>query len=563
MQRSFAGQWAVGVACLALISVTLAALGIALLHEAERRLDRSRTAGAIHATLVEVAHDKTRLRVWAYRTVAGASADTPPNATPEDRMRLLARMEEGLARIAALDRTARLPGRVPPAPDAGPDAGPAPQPGTDPAADTRTVTLAALHRALDGLAQETAALLRPADPALATAAVFDRLDRSLDAAEGADLAGLMDAALAAEARWLAEERAAADRAVARARGVALGSAAFALPAALGLALWLTAGLRGPLARLEQGVAAFAADTPGHRLGRFRHREFDRLARQLDAMADEIDRHRAREAGARAALEAEVASRTADLSRALDALAASDRARTQLLADVGHGLRTPVTVIRGEAQIALRRPADPTGLADGLTRIVEVTRQMERLIEDVLVLVHGTPAPPVHPRPITLHEALDPALTLARPLAEGRGITLTADAPDIALHADPARLEQVLGCLLDNAVRYSRPGDSVHITARPTPDGALIELTDTGIGIAPEDLPNLATRGWRSATARAHRPDGLGLGLAIATRLAEAHSARLTLTPAAPPTDPDAADSPTTGTTARLHWPATPPAAPSP
>ncbi|MGY6632558.1 MAG: sensor histidine kinase [Alkalilacustris sp.] len=550
MRRSFAGQWAIGVACLALLSISLGALGVGLLHEAQQRLDRSRIAGAIHATLAEVAHDKTHLRVWAYRALAGAGTPAHPLATAEERTRLLAQMTEGLERIVALDHAARRLAR------------------SDvraPGPDTRAMTVAALRRALDGLAQETGALLGPGPTAAVRAGGFDALDRDLDAAEGAGLAALMEAALVAEAAALADERARADRAVGLARGLALGSAALALPVAVGLALWLTAGLRGPLARLEAGIAAFATNRPGQRLGRFRHREFDRLARQFDAMADEIDRHRAREAGARAALEAEVAHRTAELSQALAALAASDRARTQLLADVGHGLRTPVTVIRGEAQVALRRPQDHQGLQAGLGRIVDVTRQMERLIEDVLVLTHDPAGPvagpsadqlAVQPEPVSLDAAVAPALGLARRHAQARGVHLTADIPPgLQLLADRARFDQVLGCLLDNAVRYCRAGDTVTLRALCSPEaGVAIEVADTGIGIDPADVPHLATRGWRSAAARAHRPDGLGLGLAIAQRLAAAHGARLRVGPAGGG-----------GTLARLDWPAAPsrPSSPPP
>lgn len=548
MQRSLAGQMSFGVACLAGLCLALAGLGVFLLQEAQMRLDKGYLASEIHASLVSVAHDKARLRVWAYRAVLAENDTIRMSEVEAERIRLLTSMSYALARIEALDREARGLQRVRPSPD--------------PEEATRATTIAALSQALEGLARETAPLIRT--PAAGQDQALAQLDRDLDTAEGSDLPELMDVALAAEADALARERLRAETAMARARTASLGAAVLAFPSALSLAIWLGVGLRRPLAQLEAGLAAYAAGDTGHKLGAFRHREFDQLARQFDSMAEEIDRHRAREASAREALEAEVAFRTAELEDALRALAASDRARTQLLADVSHGLRTPVTVIRGEGQVALRGPKEPEALSDALIRIVEVTRQMERLIEDLLVLTQtssahsaelGTRPAPSPPIPleigaIDLAEAIGPALLLAQRHGLEREVTVCAQVPPaLRILADPARFQQVMGCLLENAVRYSHRGGEVTLSAAyfSSANGPAIrlEITDQGIGITPEERAHLCDRGWRSEAARAHRPDGLGLGLAIAQELVQAQGADMTLAP-----NPNG-----TGTLARLDWPA--------
>ena len=244
------------------------------------------------------------------------------------------------------------------------------------------------------------------------------------------------------------------------------------------------------------------------------------------MATEVEAARARGQQNRAELERTVAARTAELRRTLDELAASEGARQKLLADISHELRTPVTVIRGEAQVALRhKAASPKTYRTALERIVGVTRQMGHLIEDLLVLVRDPKGQPlIAARDIGLSDVIGPVLETAQSLAREREVILHGPDPycDVTLRADPARLRQVLGCLLDNALRYSHPGGTVRLAvAQGSADRLEIQISDQGIGIDPDDLDRVFDRGWRSEGARMHRPDGLGLGLAIARQLTHA------------------------------------------
>jgi signal transduction histidine kinase len=103
-------------------------------------------------------------------------------------------------------------------------------------------------------------------------------------------------------------------------------------------------------------------------------------------------------------------------------------------------------------------------------------------------------------------------------------------PDPPVMADPDRLRQVLVCLLDNGLRYSHPGGRVDLGLEPSENELRVVIRDQGIGIAPADMPHLFARGWRAEAARAHRPDGLGLGLAIARHLTEAMGGRVEVGP---------------------------------
>ena len=499
-------------AALAGLALLMAVLGWHILREAEHRVLRGRIASDIYASLLMFAEDKAELRGWSYRRILGQAAP------PETREALIDRLEAHLADYTALIQEAR-------AADARRNKPPA-------EAEARDRTRALLAAALDRLDAETGALL-PARPT-AEGVAIQRIDRQFDGRFGdmadADLPALLAQSLAAERAALDMDRLRADEGLAGARRLFLIAAGGGVAGSLALALWLVARLRDPLRRIEQGLGAYARGDFSHRFDGFRDREFIRLGRQLNVMAAEVTQNRQREARFRSQLEDAVAARTAELRRALDELAASEQARQQLIADIGHELRTPVTVIRGEAQVALRAP-DPDTPRAALTRIVAVTRQMGRLIEDLLTFVRDPRGPlSVDPRPVALAPLLSCAVEGARGQGLARGVTVAQEPlPEgCTVLADPDRLQQVVAALLDNAVRYSHPGGQVAVAVTQAPAAVTLHVRDQGIGIAHDDLARVFTRGWRGEAARRHRPDGLGLGLAIAQDLVQAQGGRLVL-----------------------------------
>ncbi|MFN3278240.1 MAG: sensor histidine kinase [Paracoccus hibiscisoli] len=486
---------------LAALALLLAWLGWHVLQQAEQHVLRGRIASDIFTTLTSFSQDKAKLRNWSYRRILGQPA------TAERRDGLIDSMTRHLTLFQALKDQA------------------------PPEDQARSRTLTLLQATVAKLDAETQALL-PGD----AGGALDRFDREFDRVEVTDIPALLEESLHAEQRALDLERQRADDSLRDARRLFVGASASGVALSLMLALWLAARLRQPLRRLDAGLGAYARGDFGHRFDGFRDREFVTLGHQLNAMAAEVVQNRQREAQFRNQLEAAVRDRTRDLTQALDHLAASEGARQQLMADIGHELRTPVTVIRGEAQVALRDPGP--GLdrhRQALTRIVDVTRQMGRLIEDLLVFVRdpaGTPA--VRPRAIALGTALSPALENAARLAAPRGIGLQADDAVAATRvlADPERLSQAVAALLDNALRYSHDGSRITLRVLPDEDEVALQIRDHGIGIDDRDLPHLFTRGWRGAQARMHRADGLGLGLAIARDLVEMQGGRLSLAAAA-------------------------------
>jgi two-component system sensor histidine kinase BaeS len=216
-----------------------------------------------------------------------------------------------------------------------------------------------------------------------------------------------------------------------------------------------------------------------------------------------------------------------LARAFNSMAArleaDEQKRRGLLADVTHELRTPLTVIQGNLEGLLDGvyPADPAHLSP----ILDETRVLSRLIDDLRTLSlaeSGTLA--LHRESTDLGVLAGETVAAFRPQAEAAGVALGLDVSDDLplLAVDPVRLSEVLNNLVANALRYTPSGGRVTISGRPAEDGgAVLEVRDTGAGIATEALPHVFDRFYKSADSR-----GSGLGLAIAKNLVAAHGGQL-------------------------------------
>lgn len=211
-----------------------------------------------------------------------------------------------------------------------------------------------------------------------------------------------------------------------------------------------------------------------------------------------------------------------LSRAFNAMATrlerNEQDRRRLLADVTHELRTPLTILQGQLE----------GLLDGvyprdeahLNVALDETRVMARLIEDLRTLTLSEAGSLKLER-----ESVDPGALIADIAAAfgaqavQSGIQLSAEAePDLpALDADPTRLREVLGNLIANALRYTPAEGRIQLGAARSDGAICLTVSDTGRGIAAEDLPHIFDRFYKGADSR-----GTGLGLAIAKSLVEAH-----------------------------------------
>ena len=218
----------------------------------------------------------------------------------------------------------------------------------------------------------------------------------------------------------------------------------------------------------------------------------------------------------------------DLGRAFnEMLTRLDRAvqaLSRFSADASHELRTPLTSIRGTVQVALARERTREELEDTLADVLDETEWMLHLVDGLLTLARGEEGTALVARTrVDIGALLDDVCEVGSALAVGKPVELRLEMEDgLEIQGSPGPLRQVFLNLVSNAVKFTEVG-SVLIGARRAPEGGWVEVrvADTGVGIAPEELPRVFDRFYRGEAARG-RPAGTGLGLAIARLIVEQH-----------------------------------------
>lgn len=215
-----------------------------------------------------------------------------------------------------------------------------------------------------------------------------------------------------------------------------------------------------------------------------------------------------------------------LSESFNEMASSlernDRERRDMLADVAHELRTPLSVIRGRLEGIIDGVYQENGSQVSLA--LEQTYILERLIEDLrLLTLAETRQLPFDKRNVDIGQLIEATMEMFSAEAKEKNISLTLNEKDGNLVAviDPQRFEQVMSNIIGNALRYIHEGGKVWVTAKETRDGIKITVNDNGAGIPKEDLPFIFERFWRKDKSRSRASGGTGLGLAIAKHLIEA------------------------------------------
>jgi signal transduction histidine kinase len=204
--------------------------------------------------------------------------------------------------------------------------------------------------------------------------------------------------------------------------------------------------------------------------------------------------------------------------------ALDRER-QFVADAGHELRTPLSLLTTELELALRRPRSNTELTTALRSALDDVERLSRLARAMLAATADRPRRPDAPRPsVELAPVLDTVVTRYRAADTGTDVTLDRPDDGLRVRTDPDDFDRIITNLLDNAAEHGRPP----ITIRAYPGDAAtvtIEIRDHGDGIDPDFLPHAFDRFTRADTSRT--TNGSGLGLAIVTTLAERNHATVT------------------------------------
>ena len=209
----------------------------------------------------------------------------------------------------------------------------------------------------------------------------------------------------------------------------------------------------------------------------------------------------------------------------------ERVRKDFVANVSHELRTPLTAIRGYAETLLDGALEDQ---ENNRKFLEVIRahaiRLNNIASDLLVLSELESGAALAPEPVPIHAALEAAVRTIESEARVRNVSLhVGDLGEGRVIGHRIRLEQAFVNLLDNAVKFNRPGGEVRIEASRTADGKLrVAIADTGIGIPSEDLPRIFERFYRVDKARSREVGGTGLGLSIVKHVIERMNGSVTV-----------------------------------
>ncbi|HTA45138.1 MAG TPA: ATP-binding protein [Bryobacteraceae bacterium] len=204
--------------------------------------------------------------------------------------------------------------------------------------------------------------------------------------------------------------------------------------------------------------------------------------------------------------------------------------SQFAADASHELRTPLAVIRTSAELALRRARAPEAYRDSLKEIAEEAERMTQLVEDLLFLArHDAQSAEMPKEPVDLADLVSDVTQEIRGIADIRQVRIHKTPPDdrsgpMLISGNRPALHRLILLLLDNAVKYSRPGADVLAAVTAQQDEIAITIQDFGVGISQGDLPHIFKRFYQADCARTD--GGFGLGLALAESIARAHDASI-------------------------------------
>lgn len=288
----------------------------------------------------------------------------------------------------------------------------------------------------------------------------------------------------------------------------IGTAVLVGLALLGYAL-VRSSLR-PLVAVEATAAAIAGGDLTRRVPEADPRtEVGRLSGALNAMLGQVER------AFRAQQHSESSARQ------------SEERMRRFVADASHELRTPLTSIRGFAELYRQGAVDGKDELDRVMRRVEdEAARMGLLVEDLLLLARLDQQRPLVREPVDLLELAGDAVHDARAVAPDRAVTLDVDGDPPVVLGDDARLRQVLGNLVSNALTHTPAGSPVTIRLGRRAGLAMLEVVDRGIGLGDEQAAKVFERFYRVDSARTRASGGSGLGLSIVAALVAAHGGRV-------------------------------------
>ena len=293
--------------------------------------------------------------------------------------------------------------------------------------------------------------------------------------------------------------------------------------------WLFNQLYQPLIVIKNATTAIASDNYQQPIAEKLDDEFQEIASSVNQLALKLQEHEAAEASARRRLEFEVDQRTSELTKINLELTKIDARRRQFISDVSHEFRTPLTIIRGEAQVTLRlNSASQLDYKTTLESVLSQAVNLSRLVDDLLFLTRAEMNQlSLEKIPTDIEQLVESELIKWRRLYPHRKITLQSELNSIHTHLliDPSRIRQVLSILIDNASKYSGVNQAIDVSLSDNTKFIYLKVQDYGGGISAAEIDNIFERFVRFSKDK----EGLGLGLPIARAIVEAHGGNIQVT----------------------------------
>lgn len=504
--------WAFSI--LAVVSIIQGVLGWSVLKVADQNIQRGRVANELLVGFVDLSANKNKLRILLSESYLGRPVKADEFKTTHQSM------VENLDLLEQLGQKAtqlQIDQREMDAENA-----------------ERLRALKILRVGVNGIGQQMSLFTeRPESRATLN---WQDLNEVFDMAAGQDLRDLLSASISRERLATARDRAAADASILQLNQLAVSATITLSIIAVLLALYFLQALSTPFQRISEGAKALESGNLDFRIPETQNDEFSHLARAVNHMAKELSEFRGKEIAARAELEQLVRERTLEVQEGLHRMEKLDLRRRQMFADISHELKTPTTSIRGEAEIMLRgRDKSAEEYKDSLSRILDSAQHLGLVIEDLLTLSRSDIDTLVFDRkPVIVQDILQESVSQIQPLSNKKHIQIHADlhTPTVIL-GDRQRLKQLFVIILDNAIQYSNPHTTISVSSQEIRDEehnafCQIQITDCGIGISETDQHRVWNRHFRGELAKQIRPDGQGLGLALASAITRAHFGKIQL-----------------------------------
>lgn len=504
--------WAFSI--LAVISIIQGVLGWSVLKVADQNIQRGRIANELLSGFVDLSANKNRLRILLSESYLGRPINPEEFKTTQQSM---------VQNLDQLDYLSQRANQL--------------QAGKPEMASENSERLQALQILRVGVMGIGMQMPLFTDRSkVEQAPDWQGINQVFDMAAGQDLRDLLSASISRERLATARDRAAADASIQQLGQLAISATITLSIIAVLLALYFLRALSTPFQRISEGAKALEAGNLDFRISETQNDEFSQLARSVNSMAKELSHFRGKEIAARTELEKLVQERTIEVQEGLHRLEKLDLRRRQMFADISHELKTPTTSIRGEAEIMLRgKDKSPEEYKDSLSRILDSARHLGLVIEDMLTLSRSDIDTLVFDRkPVVVQDILQESISQTQPFYNKKHIQIQTDLTgQIMILGDKQRLKQLFVIVLDNAIQYSNTHSVITVIVKEIRDDehnllCHIQISDTGIGISEEDQNRVWNRHFRGERAKQIRPDGQGLGLALASAITRAHFGKIQL-----------------------------------